>query len=307
MKQCCAPKSVTKTIQAVTGANSSYIAQTCVGNKEQLMNLYETLRAFAASQQAINDPQTGCAAVAANALGGTAENYAAIWEKYTGFIKECQDLILGSPGAPPTCTTDAECYTSCEVDASGTGKCFVPWQDPAPYLQQCYIERMDRPLRSHLMRQWRIFNASDTAAFLTMFRSQTAKFSCVGPSGWRYTGLFVRINPTFTGAAMEFVPSITGEYPSWVYASVHDGVSPNPHSFRFLRCLGNTSACTYLPPSIQGCQMVQTCNWQNGSQSCLLDNSLSNRDFCGQCYGGDKCRDRYHSLLPELIFTIAEW
>jgi hypothetical protein len=97
-KQCCAARERSQTVSVVSGkshptwtkiisgVDAEFMATMCQGNNDQLANLFETFRAYAASQADIKNPMTGCVAVAASALGGTKDDYGEIWRKYTAFI-----------------------------------------------------------------------------------------------------------------------------------------------------------------------------------------------------------------------------
>ncbi len=89
----------------------------------------------------------------------------------------CQKEIFGRP----TCVNDAGCYTTCSA-----GQCVIPYDDPEPYLLDCFADNINTEVERYLRRSWGLTAQSTKDQFVTEFSSRMTDPGCVGPSSWQY-------------------------------------------------------------------------------------------------------------------------
>jgi hypothetical protein len=271
----------------------------------QASDLFEIFSSYASSQQEVNDPVTGCAASASKSIGGSRDDYASIWRKYSAFVTECSDRVFGANQNPPPCKTDSDCYTSCDFSnaMNGQGSCVVPYEDSRPYLGKCYIDRMDPALKSALLRKTGIFNASNLDAFDALLATKASRPGCQGPERAKFNGGWFMLNPAFTGSNPH-VPTSTGVdvngmpvYANSVYRNISFQYSPD---HMYTACDWRSSGCFFLPANQQACVHEKICNWNamvDGYQyGCTEDRLNNGGEFCARCIG-NRCDDLYASLI----------
>eukprot|EP00127_Corallochytrium_limacisporum_P005839 Clim_evm4s213 gene=Clim_evmTU4s213 len=207
MTQCCAPREITALITVLDSINTSYVASAC-GNRgtvEGITNVIDALEVFIKVQERNADPQTGCTARFLKDLNLSEDSMDDVWDNFYDFFDTCFDAIFGTSGQGSACTQDADCYTECIIETNQQeGNCAIPWEGPAPYLRECFVDEMDDKLKKALMRLWGVYNVTDLAAFEDEFISRTGREECVGPSGWLYNGGWYQFNDPFAYNDVEF-------------------------------------------------------------------------------------------------------
>ena len=305
---CCAPRAVTRDIPSLEGVNATFLALNCEISK--VPKLVGILDSYVNAELLVDDPDVGCRAATFKTLGTNRIDYSTIWNQFTGFLTECQTAVFGSWNSGnfqgSSCTTDNDCYTTCvkKTASDSTGTCTIPWGNPGPYLQKCYLAKMDDSIKASLLRLWGVYDVGNNTLFNAKFTEKTAVERCSGPSEWKYNGGWYQVNNdrrSYNNGQMQSlppapfpVPISTDQFGVQQYnASVYELVGDAYISCQQFDGSQSCGVCFYLPPSQQACEAEKSCSWNdwNGNPNCQVDRLDNGGFFCGQCFGGGSCYD----------------
>lgn len=191
-------------------------------------------------------------------------------------VDQCYREIFGDRGKGPSCRNDQDCtYTGRCLTSQGQreGNCALPKDNPTPYLQRCFLDKLPRLVLPVLKRLWGLPMSASESEFGREFERRTSRYSCEGPSAWMYEEQWDEQNERWTPAnktACE--PSRRGSSNS-TPKIIH---MPSPP---FRSCLGD-QACNYNSWEFQ---------YQEGDERAMCENDELGGKFCGECWGENEC------------------
>lgn len=244
-EQCCAPRPLTVTVEGVTATDSGAISAACT-NADRSTAL---LSAYVKSLQN------------AESCDAMARDMGASWQvtqDLMRFVDTCHEEIYGKNG-PPTCLSDENCYTSCDKQR---GQCVIPYDNPDPYLLECFTDHIDPLLDRMWRKQWGLTGQSTTEEFKTAFQTHLYDEKCVGPTSWQYNE----------------------QWKSDLVANC-DGL---PHDNCWCYSFGNDTQCwhNYMQaPNQTACVAEKQCNWDTSLDETACT-APADTQFCGQCHAG---------------------
>lgn len=231
------------------------------------------------------------------------------------FVRVCNEEIYGSSstGNAPPCLSDEDCYTSCD---KLRGACIIPYDDPDPYLLQCYVENINESVNRTWRRDWGLTGLSSIDEFKEAFRTHLYDAQCVGPTAWMHNARWM----------VQSVADCTDQFDDTTTTNCWC-VGSTSQSLRHLRAIhernrrhmspadferagnhllmqvrnGESPQCwvSWLEPANRdACLAEQQCNWDSAldATDCLA--AAASSHFCGECHGS-VCWDQARSSQAE--------
>lgn len=278
--ECCVATDQTREVQGFAGVNGLAIVDNCNHPSESNAVLSRLIE---------NELKADECEAKAKESGADFE----IWEELTRFTQTCHEEIYGSNGQEPTCKIDEDCYTTCDKQR---GTCTIPWDNPAPYLMDCFIDNIHPQVDRHLRRKWGLTGLSTKEEFIMAFKTNMEDPSCVGPTAWQY-------NEQWQG---NMVPNCDG------LEDCHCWDNMPPAGLKISaamneRLMSNGTVCWHnqlVPADQDGCTSEQACNWQRDTVDCADNpNNPGTTHFCGECHG----KECWELSQPSQCYTwVAE-
>eukprot|EP01113_Clastostelium_recurvatum_P007148 TRINITY_DN1330_c0_g1_i2.p1 TRINITY_DN1330_c0_g1~~TRINITY_DN1330_c0_g1_i2.p1 ORF type:complete len:1821 (-),score=373.82 TRINITY_DN1330_c0_g1_i2:55-5484(-) len=168
---CCAPRKMNVNINLVNGLakqTSGYTYQAMCKHPQQALPV---LLDFLDSTNTGQDPLSGCE-TSAQSIANREE-----YDSYFAFIEECNVRVWGAGQTLPQCSSDAECYTKCDVYS---GQCKAPLPDPDVYMVRCHMEKMAPEVERYLRVMWNISTNASRDQFASEYTKRLRTDNCVG-------------------------------------------------------------------------------------------------------------------------------
>jgi hypothetical protein len=245
LETCCVPKNVTVLKETVTGINQTGIEGRCDQPEKALLLLNKYY-------------QNTLVAVKCESQAKTRGFDFELWSYMTDFITTCNEEIYGTNDAP-TCKSNDDCYTSCDTQSS---RCIVPYDDPSPYMVECFIDNMNTEMQRYLRRKWGLTASSTEEEVEEAFRDHFLDPGCVGPTGQFYNGMMTLVEVDECGNIDR------------CFCHSQEGGGGEQQCFEEVYIPGNETACI----SDEGC------NWNMlAEDEGQCENVSDTSTFCGDC------------------------
>lgn len=83
--QCCAPRTVKRQINRMTGINSVFLARSCDVTSSTIGSLLSVLQSYISDKESLADPNTGCIASSLKSLRSNSRDVGELWQELTSF------------------------------------------------------------------------------------------------------------------------------------------------------------------------------------------------------------------------------
>lgn len=193
-------------------------------------------------------------------------------------VEECYVEIFGRDGTGLECRSDEDCtYTKrCLISEGDTqGTCALPKDNPTPSLQRCFVDKLPDLVMPVLKLLWGVAQNVPQEQFYQVFQNHTSRYTCEGPTGWKYQRQWDHENN-------EWIPANkTACVPACV-AVTH--TRPPPH----------------FPLTLCSCLDDKACNYNSwrfrsqypddeAMQKAKCESDKLGGKFCGECWGENDC------------------
>jgi len=204
------------------------------------------------------------------------------------------------------------------------GECLIPYDNPGPYLLECFSDNMDPTVERYWRKKWGLTGMSTEAEFQTALRNNLYDSACVGPTAWQYNERW-ESNQTDTCEGKENCWCMTpqqqqrhsavdffrrqleaylkaqGKVHAWEMIPYMRALQNIPTTHE--RTTSNTCYHMYMVPPNQGaCLADMKCNWDQSKQLGECTGGALTSNFCGECHSGP-C---YEVSQPPMCYTWVE-